>query len=115
MNTQAVRPQFDPTFNWGHVGVILSICVSAVLFYSNVSNEVEEGKKYRALYEPMIQSMVMADKLHDERITNLSIAIGDDKQAIMALTHRVEDLSQSLAVMQGQDGNRPRKPVGASP
>lgn len=112
MNMASAAPRFDPTFSWGHVGVILSIAVSAITVYTNFSNEIAENRKFRDAYGPLLQSMITVDKLHDERISNILINLTELQKQVDSMREMVDRNTEAVNMIRGLNQFQKRPPGG---
>lgn len=79
-----LSPRFDPTFNWGHVAMVLSVVGGFTIAYTNYVAESNAMRaSIRALevlsskYVPLIEASNKLNDVQDERIQNLSVAVAD--------------------------------------
>lgn len=115
--TRAVR--FDPTMNWGHVGIMLTMViglvgaiVSATITWSTLSaNQVQFQQQQTELSK---QQKETSDKLaavsqsvasNAWQISSLTSGLADQKTTLGQILTTVGSIQQDIAVIKARDNN----------
>jgi len=104
MTAQGIKPRWNPEINFGHVGQMIVILLVAAVYYANVNTGLEESKKAREKYIPIIEKAEDDNKLQDERISVIIKLTSDQQQINREVNGVLRDLSTDIALIKSKLG-----------
>jgi len=101
---QVTRPRFDPTINYGHIltAVTLALGLGTLIwnqaaFQAATALELDAVSKRAAVYIPRVDSLMQSQQVQDERIGNLSAAVGDIRKTNSEILSQMGGMREDLA------------------
>jgi hypothetical protein len=92
-----VRMHFNPEFNWGHIFVVASVIVSAMGMMIMISRDLADARTMREKYIPIIEAAIQTDNIQSERISNLIVVQGEQREINERLRLSIVEIGRQLA------------------